>query len=205
MFRSPLNDDRTTIPAGAETATFVGRPFSLDEAPQHRAGLRRWVSCSVRRFLLFMATHTLNSALLYKVHFFITWSGAPGGFDISAFLSWVPSRSFAPVWVSCHVDVTKQLSSEVTPTKNCLRECSPPRPFSTPLATDARPFDANQQWSEAVITTDTRHPWYRPTPLSSASKPIFFRSSVLDLRLPSEIVIIASTSAYIFVHSNIAT
>ena len=30
MFRSPVNDDDTTFPAGVETVTFVGRPFSLD-------------------------------------------------------------------------------------------------------------------------------------------------------------------------------
>ena len=41
-FRSPVNDDNTTFPAGAESVTFVGRPFPLDEAPQHLARLRRW-------------------------------------------------------------------------------------------------------------------------------------------------------------------
>jgi hypothetical protein len=39
---SPVNDDHTTFPAGAETVTFVGRPFPLEEAPQHLARLRRW-------------------------------------------------------------------------------------------------------------------------------------------------------------------
>jgi hypothetical protein len=41
-FRSPVNDNNTTFPAGAESVTFVGRPFPLDEAPQHLARLRRW-------------------------------------------------------------------------------------------------------------------------------------------------------------------
>ena len=40
--RSPVNDDHTTFPAGAEAVTFVGRPFSLEDAPQHLARLRRW-------------------------------------------------------------------------------------------------------------------------------------------------------------------
>jgi hypothetical protein len=41
-FRSPVNDNNTTFPAGAESVTFVGRPFPLDEAPQHLARLRHW-------------------------------------------------------------------------------------------------------------------------------------------------------------------
>ena len=41
-FRSPVNDNNTTFPADAESVTFVGRPFPLDEAPQHLARLRRW-------------------------------------------------------------------------------------------------------------------------------------------------------------------
>ena len=39
---SPVNDNNATFPTGAETVTFVGRPFPLDEAPQHLARLRRW-------------------------------------------------------------------------------------------------------------------------------------------------------------------
>ena len=42
MIRSSVNANHSTFPAGAETVTFVGRPFSLDEAPQHFARLRRW-------------------------------------------------------------------------------------------------------------------------------------------------------------------
>lgn len=42
MFHSPVNDNNATFPAGAESVTFVGRPFPLDEAPQHLARLRRW-------------------------------------------------------------------------------------------------------------------------------------------------------------------
>jgi hypothetical protein len=45
-FRIPVNDNtgNTTFPTGAESITFVGRPFPLDEAPQHLARLRRWGS-----------------------------------------------------------------------------------------------------------------------------------------------------------------
>jgi hypothetical protein len=39
---SPVNDNHDTFPANPEAATFVGRPFPLDEAPQHLARLRRW-------------------------------------------------------------------------------------------------------------------------------------------------------------------
>lgn len=42
VFYSPVNDNNTTFPAGAQSVTFVGRPFPLDEAPQHLARLRRW-------------------------------------------------------------------------------------------------------------------------------------------------------------------
>lgn len=42
LAHSPIDDNHATFPAGAETVTFVGRPFSLDEAPQHLARLRRW-------------------------------------------------------------------------------------------------------------------------------------------------------------------
>jgi hypothetical protein len=38
----PVNGNNTTFSAGAETVTFVGRPFPLDEVPQHLARLRRW-------------------------------------------------------------------------------------------------------------------------------------------------------------------
>ncbi|KAG6817142.1 hypothetical protein H0H93_007455 [Arthromyces matolae] len=36
------NDDHNTFPVGADSVTFVGRPFPLEEAPQHFARLRRW-------------------------------------------------------------------------------------------------------------------------------------------------------------------
>ena len=38
---SPINDNSATFPADAEIITFVGRPFPLDEAPQHLARLSR--------------------------------------------------------------------------------------------------------------------------------------------------------------------
>lgn len=38
----PVNHDHEVFPANAETVTFVGRPFPLDEAPEHFARLRRW-------------------------------------------------------------------------------------------------------------------------------------------------------------------
>ncbi|KAH8977678.1 glycoside hydrolase superfamily [Lactarius akahatsu] len=46
--KTPVNGDHTTFPAGAETVTFVGRPFPLEEAPQHLARLRRWGLTFVR-------------------------------------------------------------------------------------------------------------------------------------------------------------
>jgi len=67
---SPVNDDNALFPAGAETVTFVGRPFPLDEAPQHLARLRRWgLTFSELSFLacLFLLTSA------DQVRFLITW------------------------------------------------------------------------------------------------------------------------------------
>lgn len=38
----PVNDDNVPWPDGYRTATFVGRPFPLEEAPEHLSRLRRW-------------------------------------------------------------------------------------------------------------------------------------------------------------------
>ncbi|KAF8266909.1 cytoplasmic protein [Lactarius quietus] len=54
----PVNDDHTTFPAGAETVTFVGRPFPLEEAPQHLARLRRWGLTFVRFLITWEAVDT---------------------------------------------------------------------------------------------------------------------------------------------------
>ncbi|KAG8216122.1 glycoside hydrolase family 5 protein [Butyriboletus roseoflavus] len=46
-----LNHDYDTFPANHLSVTFVGRPFALEEAPQHFARLRRW-GLSFIRFLV---------------------------------------------------------------------------------------------------------------------------------------------------------
>jgi hypothetical protein len=38
----PMNDDETPWPDGHRGVTFVGRPFPLEEAPEHFSRLRRW-------------------------------------------------------------------------------------------------------------------------------------------------------------------
>ncbi|KAG6816119.1 hypothetical protein H0H93_008506 [Arthromyces matolae] len=40
----PANDDHNTFPAGADSVTFVGRPFPLEEAPQQFARLRAFLT-----------------------------------------------------------------------------------------------------------------------------------------------------------------
>ncbi|KAG6899895.1 hypothetical protein C0993_005581 [Termitomyces sp. T159_Od127] len=40
--KAPSNDNHDTFPAGADAVSFVGRPFPLEEAPEHFARLRRW-------------------------------------------------------------------------------------------------------------------------------------------------------------------
>jgi hypothetical protein len=39
---SPTNHDSSKFPTGHEDVTFVGRPFPLEDAPEHFARLRRW-------------------------------------------------------------------------------------------------------------------------------------------------------------------
>ncbi|KAJ6588126.1 glycoside hydrolase family 5 protein [Mycena capillaripes] len=46
--KTPVNDDNATFPAAAQGVTFVGRPFPLQEAPEHLARLRRWGLTFVR-------------------------------------------------------------------------------------------------------------------------------------------------------------
>ncbi|KAH9985691.1 glycoside hydrolase family 5 protein [Russula vinacea] len=92
--KTPVNDNNATFPAGAETVTFVGRPFPLDEAPQHLARLRRWGLTFVR--------------------FLITWEAVehdgPGIYDTS-YLSYLRSvLSLFPqfgliAFVALHQDV----------------------------------------------------------------------------------------------------
>lgn len=38
----PVNDDHATFPANHQEATFVNRPFPLEEAHEHFSRLRRW-------------------------------------------------------------------------------------------------------------------------------------------------------------------
>ncbi|KAJ7672413.1 glycoside hydrolase [Mycena polygramma] len=40
--KTPVNDDNATFPAAHHAVTFVGRPFPLEEAPEHLARLRKW-------------------------------------------------------------------------------------------------------------------------------------------------------------------
>ncbi|KIY42944.1 glycoside hydrolase family 5 protein [Fistulina hepatica ATCC 64428] len=46
--KTPINHDDDTFPHDHRFATFVGRPFPIDEAPEHLARLRRWGLTFVR-------------------------------------------------------------------------------------------------------------------------------------------------------------
>ncbi|KAJ6520077.1 glycoside hydrolase [Mycena sanguinolenta] len=46
--KTPANDNTETFPDAAKSVTFVGRPFPLQEAPEHLARLRRWGLTFVR-------------------------------------------------------------------------------------------------------------------------------------------------------------
>ncbi|EIM87043.1 cytoplasmic protein [Stereum hirsutum FP-91666 SS1] len=97
--KTPANGDHSTFPAGHESVTFVGRPFPLEEAPEHLARLRRWG--------------------LTLVRFLVTWEAVehdgPGIYDTSyvtylrSILSLLPSYGLT-AFVSMHQDVWSRYS-----------------------------------------------------------------------------------------------
>ncbi|KAF8183088.1 glycoside hydrolase [Mycena galopus ATCC 62051] len=92
--KTPANDDNATFPAGHQSVTFVGRPFPLEEAPEHLARLRRWGLTFVR--------------------FLVTWEAieheGPGIYDhtyltyLRALLSLFPHYGLS-AFVAMHQDV----------------------------------------------------------------------------------------------------
>ncbi|KAG5644275.1 hypothetical protein DXG03_008760 [Asterophora parasitica] len=97
--KAPVDDNHDTFPAGAESVTFVGRPFPLEEAPEHFARLRRWGLTFIR--------------------FLVTWEAVehagPGIYDkeylayIRALLSLLPQFGLT-AFVSLHHDVWSRYS-----------------------------------------------------------------------------------------------
>ncbi|KAF7295947.1 Glycoside hydrolase [Mycena kentingensis (nom. inval.)] len=97
--KTPTNDDNATFPDGHESVTFVGRPFPLEDAPEHLARLRRWGMTFVR--------------------FLVTWEAiehaGPGIYDreylayIRALIALFPEYGIA-CFVSIHQDVWSRYS-----------------------------------------------------------------------------------------------
>ncbi|KAJ3716397.1 glycoside hydrolase superfamily [Lentinula raphanica] len=97
--KSPSNHNNDTFPSDAETVTFVGRPFPLDEAPEHLARLRRWGLTFIR--------------------FLVTWEAVehagPGIYDteylayIRDLLNLLPQYGMV-AFVSLHQDVWSRYS-----------------------------------------------------------------------------------------------
>ncbi|KAG5341458.1 hypothetical protein C0989_010399 [Termitomyces sp. Mn162] len=97
--KAPTNDNHDTFPADAESVTFVGRPFPLEEAPEHFARLRRWGLTFIR--------------------FLVTWEAiehaGPGIYDLEylhyvrQLLSLLPSYGLT-AFVSIHQDVWSRYS-----------------------------------------------------------------------------------------------
>ncbi|KAJ7291517.1 glycoside hydrolase superfamily [Mycena rebaudengoi] len=97
--KTPANDDNEKFPAGHQSVTFVGRPFPLQEAPEHLSRLRRWGLTFIR--------------------FLVTWEAVehegPGIYDkeyleyIRAFLSLLPQYGIT-AFVSIHQDVWSRYS-----------------------------------------------------------------------------------------------
>ena len=61
----PANHDDDTFPADAETVTFVGRPFPLDEAHEHFSRLRRWgfTFSELHVYDIILGSYNLSSSL----------------------------------------------------------------------------------------------------------------------------------------------
>ncbi|KAJ7118441.1 glycoside hydrolase [Mycena crocata] len=97
--KTPANDDNETFPAAHQAVTFVGRPFPLEEAPEHLARLRRWGLTFVR--------------------FLVTWEAieheGPGIYDtkyltyLREFLSLLPQYGMS-AFVAMHQDVWSRYS-----------------------------------------------------------------------------------------------
>ncbi|KNZ71680.1 hypothetical protein J132_07592 [Termitomyces sp. J132] len=97
--KAPTNDNHDTFPSDAESVTFVGRPFPLEEAPEHFARLRRWGLTFIR--------------------FLVTWEAiehaGPGIYDLEylhyvrQLLSLLPSYGLT-AFVSIHQDVWSRYS-----------------------------------------------------------------------------------------------
>ncbi|KDQ21322.1 glycoside hydrolase family 5 protein [Botryobasidium botryosum FD-172 SS1] len=97
--KTPVNHDPETFFTAHKNATFVGRPFPLEEAPEHFARLRRWGLTFIR--------------------FIVTWEAlehaGPGKYDheyldyLHAILSLLPRFSIT-AFVSIHQDVWSRFS-----------------------------------------------------------------------------------------------
>ncbi|CAE6459562.1 unnamed protein product [Rhizoctonia solani] len=95
----PINHNPATFPHDHRSVTFVGRPFSLEEAPQHFARLRRWGLTFIR--------------------FNVTWEAieheGPGKYDteyldyLQKLLSLLPEFGIV-AFVSLHQDVWSRYS-----------------------------------------------------------------------------------------------
>ncbi|KAJ3529087.1 hypothetical protein NMY22_g9143 [Coprinellus aureogranulatus] len=97
--KTPVDHDHEQFPGDHKTVTFVGRPFPLEEAPQHFARLRRWGLTFIR--------------------FLVTWEAVehagPGIYDreylayIRKLLSMAPEYGIS-AFVSLHQDVWSRYS-----------------------------------------------------------------------------------------------
>ncbi|KAH9934532.1 glycoside hydrolase family 5 protein [Epithele typhae] len=97
--KTPVNHDHDSFPANHADVTFVGRPFPLEQAPDHFARLRKWGLTFVR--------------------FLVTWEAvehtAPGVYDteyldyVHALLSLMPQFGLV-AFVALHQDVWSRYS-----------------------------------------------------------------------------------------------
>lgn len=65
-----MNHDHGAFPGEHAVVTFVGRPFPLEEAPEHFSRLRRW-GLTFSKSSHYLAPFRLDNLLL--VRFLVTW------------------------------------------------------------------------------------------------------------------------------------
>ncbi|KAF8695014.1 Cellulase (glycosyl hydrolase family 5), partial [Rhizoctonia solani] len=116
MSKVPMNHNPDTFPHDHRSVTFVGRPFPLEQAPQHFARLRRWGLTFSKLDQLSLHSRTIERV---PVRFNVTWEAiehaGPGEYDteyleyLQKVLALLPEFGLV-AFVALHQDVWSRYS-----------------------------------------------------------------------------------------------
>ncbi|KAF8750382.1 Cellulase (glycosyl hydrolase family 5) [Rhizoctonia solani] len=116
LLKGPMNHNPDTFPHDHRSVTFVGRPFPLEEAPQHFARLRRWGLTFSKLDQLSLHSLTIERV---PVRFNVTWEAiehaGPGEYDtdyleyLQKVLALLPEFGLV-AFVALHQDVWSRYS-----------------------------------------------------------------------------------------------